>query len=161
MDLAAAFEIAKARYEEILDTSGITYDWYSVLYGFDFGETTQAAYTQHCVWPTTRSIISPTQDSDSWIIPLRFHMDYTHIGSTKLRYLEDPDLVPDEADEDIIIDGIVYSKPAHNDWRMKRGDKLIEVDTGVTYHVVNAHRSTMGTHTLLGLMHEHYMKRSA
>jgi len=143
----ALFAQAKVMYDQIIDTSLTTYEWYSAYRGLDYGETTRMSWVRHFLYPTIPAIVSPGIHDDELVHPIRYG-ETTHQISTKLDYLLDGLLEPVDEDMGIEIDDVVYTKLANIDYRIKRHDKLVCIATGEIFYVSDAHRSTQMTHTV-------------
>lgn len=148
----ALFAQAKVMYDQIVDTSLTTYEWYSAYRGLDYGETTRMSWVRHFLYPTIPAIVSPGIHDDELVHPIRYG-ETTHQISTKLDYILDENLEPEvglhtgEA-MGIEIDDVVYTKLANIDYRIKRHDKLVCIATGEIFYVSDAHCSTQMTHTV-------------
>ena len=148
----ALFAQAKVMFDQIIDTSLTTYEWYSAYRGLDYGETTRMSWVRHFLYPTIPAIVSPGIHDDELVHPIRYG-ETTHQISTKLDYILDENLEPEvglhtgEA-MGIEIGDVVYTKLANIDYRIKRHDKLVCIATGEIFYVSDAHRSTQMTHTV-------------
>lgn len=143
----ALFAQAKVMYDQIIDTSLTTYEWYSAYRGLDYGETTRMSWVRHFLYPTIPAIVSPGIYDDELVHPIRYG-ETTHQISTKLDYILDGLLEPVDEDMGIGIEDVVYTKLANIDYRIKRHDKLVCIATGEIFYVSDAHRSTQMTHTV-------------
>lgn len=143
----ALFAQAKVMYDQIVDTSLTTYEWYSAYRGLDYGETTRMSWVRNFLYPTIPAIVSPGIYDDELVHPIRYG-ETTHQISTKLDYILDENLEPVDEDMGIEIDDVVYTKLANIDYRIKRHDKLVCIATGEIFYVSDAHRSTQMTHTV-------------
>lgn len=143
----ALFAQAKVMYDQIIDTSLTTYEWYSAYRGLDYGETTRMSWVRHFLYPTIPAIVSPVIHDDELVHPIRYG-ETTHQISTKLDYILDRLLEPVDKDMGIGIVDVVYTKLANIDYRIKRHDKLVCIATGEIFYVSDAHRSTQMTHTV-------------
>ena len=143
----ALFAQAKVMYDQIVDTSLTTYEWYSAYRGLDYGETTRMSWVRHFLHPTIPAIVSPGIHDDELVHPIRYG-ETTHQISTKLDYILDALLEPVDEDMGIGIEDVVYTKLANIDYRIKRHDKLVCIATGEIFYVSDAHRSTQMTHTV-------------
>jgi len=144
----ALFAQAKVMYDQIVDTSLTTYEWYSAYRGLDYGETTRMSWVRHFLYPTIPAIVSPVIHDDELVHPIRYG-ETTHQISTKLDYILDENLEPVDEDMGIEIDEVsTITKLANIDYRIKRHDKLVCIATGEIFYVSDAHRSTQMTHTV-------------
>lgn len=144
----ALFAQAKVMYDQIIDTSLTTYEWYSAYRGLDYGETTRMSWVRHFLYPTIPAIVSPVIHDDELVHPIRYG-ETTHQISTKLDYILDENLEPVDVDMGIEIDSVrCVTKLANIDYRIKRHDKLVCIATGEIFYVSDAHRSTQMTHTV-------------
>ena len=143
----ALFAQAKVMYDQIIDTSLTTYEWYSAYRGLDYGETTRMSWVRHFLYPTIPAIVSPGIHDDELVHPIRYG-ETTHQISTKLDYILDALLEPVDKDMGIGIEDVVYTKLANIDYRIKRHDKLVCIATGEIFYVSDAHCSTQMTHTV-------------
>lgn len=143
----ALFAQAKVMYDQIIDTSLTTYEWYSAYRGLDYGETTRMSWVRHFLYPTIPAIVSPVIYDDELVHPIRYG-ETTHRISTKLDYILDGLLEPVDEDMGIGIEDVVYTKLANIDYRIKRHDKLVCIATGEIFYVSDAHCSTQMTHTV-------------
>lgn len=143
----ALFAQAKVMYDQIIDTSLTTYEWYSAYRGLDYGETTRMSWVRHFLYPTIPAIVSPGIHDDELVHPIRYG-ETTHQISTKLDYILDGLLEPVDGDMGIGIEDVVYTKLANIDYRIKRHDKLVCIATGEIFYVSDAHCSTQMTHTV-------------
>jgi len=144
----ALFAQAKVMYDQIVDTSLTTYEWYSAYRGLDYGETTRMSWVRHFLYPTIPAIVSPVIHDDELVHPIRYG-ETTHQISTKLDYILDENLEPVDEDMGIEIDEVsTITKLANIDYRIKRHDKLVCIATGEIFYVSDAHCSTQMTHTV-------------
>lgn len=143
----ALFAQAKVMYDQIVDTSLTTYEWYSAYRGLDYGETTRMSWVRHFLYPTIPAIVSPGIHDDELVHPIRYG-ETTHQISTKLDYILDENLEPVEVAMGFEIGVVAYTKLANVDYRLKRHDKLVCIATGEIFYVSDAHRSTQMTHTV-------------
>jgi len=144
----ALFAQAKVMYDQIVDTSLTTYEWYSAYRGLDYGETTRMSWVRHFLYPTIPAIVSPVIHDDELVHPIRYG-ETTHQISTKLDYILDENLEPVDENMGIEIDEVsTITKLANIDYRIKRHDKLVCIATGEIFYVSDAHCSTQMTHTV-------------
>jgi len=144
----ALFAQAKVMYDQIVDTSLTTYEWYSAYRGLDYGETTRMSWVRHFLYPTIPAIVSPVIHDDELVHPIRYG-ETTHQISTKLDYILDENLEPVDENWGIEIDEVsTITKLANIDYRIKRHDKLVCIATGEIFYVSDAHCSTQMTHTV-------------
>ena len=144
----ALFAQAKVMYDQIVDTSLTTYEWYSAYRGLDYGETTRMSWVRHFLYPTIPAIVSPVIHDDELVHPIRYG-ETTHQISTKLDYILDENLEPVDVNMGIAIDEVsTITKLANIDYRIKRHDKLVCIATGEIFYVSDAHCSTQMTHTV-------------
>lgn len=152
MNLAEIMSAATDVYNDIQETSMTSFEWWSASEEPEFGVTTEWTTERHFLFPTIKMYLSPIQDQDSMVIPFKFDQ-VSHQGSIARFYVTDPNLAAVESDEVVEVNGVVGTKPADINWKLKRFDKLVSVEwDSETFYVVDVYPSSAGTHAIVGLI---------
>lgn len=143
--------------DPIMDSSPTTYQWWSMYSDLaTLADRKKTTYVRHFKYPTIAILTNPVVHDDTHVVPARVEGNM-FTGSTRMLYVDDPDLEPSEGEEEIdatFPDGSVetLTKPAQVNWVLKRHDKLVCVESGDTLIVSDATPSSGRSHLMVEMI---------
>ncbi len=157
MDLGEVFASMQSVVEPIIESSRTTFEWWSASVDYNLADRNKVSFERHWKYPTIEVLVYAPSDDNTMVQSVRLGQA-SHQGSCKIALLEDTDLEAEASDSYVAVDGVLTLKKGDINWSLKRLDKLVGVEDGETYYIIEVVRAAARTHVSLGLAHAHVLE---